>query len=125
MAAFDSSAPTFRHQAYQDYKGQRLKMEDSFKSQWPLIRELLGILRIPIFELPGYEADDLIGSLAKQAAGRGLEVEIVTGDRDAFQLVEPRIRVLYTRKGITELDLVDTEYLLATLSTKSGSVNRF
>jgi DNA polymerase-1 len=112
VTAFDVAAPTFRHEQYQAYKGQRLKMEDSLKCQFPLIRKLfLEILKVPIFEKVGFEADDLIGTLAKQAAARGLEVEIITGDRDAFQLVEPRIKVLYTKKGISECDLVDLEYL--------------
>ncbi len=111
LAALDAGAPTFRHQEYQEYKGQRLKMEDSLRTQIPIIKELLGILEIPAWEEPGFEADDLIGTYAKYAAGQGLEVELVTGDRDAFQLVEPGIKVKYTRKGITEVDTVDQEYI--------------
>ncbi|HEX7712993.1 MAG TPA: DNA polymerase I [Bacillota bacterium] len=111
LAAFDVAAPTFRHQEYTAYKGQRLKMEDSLKSQIPLIRRLLEIMRIPVYEMPGFEADDLIGTFAKKASSQGLKVEIVTGDRDSFQLVDPGIKVLYTRKGITELDRVDEAYI--------------
>lgn len=111
VVAFDVGVPTFRHQEYEAYKGQRLKMEDTLKSQFPIIRKLLAVLRIPIIEEPGFEADDIIGTLAKQAARQDLDVEIVTGDKDAFQLVEPRIKVLYTRKGITEVDRVDEEYI--------------
>ncbi len=111
VMAFDVSAPTFRHQEYQDYKGQRLKMEDSLRSQFPLIRQLAEILRIPIYELAGFEADDLIGTFAKQGAAHGLNVEIVTGDRDAFQLVAPTVQVLYTKRGITEVERVDLEYI--------------
>jgi DNA polymerase-1 len=111
ITAFDVAAPTFRHQEYKEYKGHRLKMEDSLKSQLPIIRELFGILRVPIYEIPGYEADDLIGTYAKLALREGLEVEIITGDRDSFQLVEPGIKVLYTRKGISEVDVVDEEYI--------------
>jgi DNA polymerase-1 len=113
LTAFDVAAPTFRHQEYRDYKGHRLKMEDSLRSQIPIIRELFEILRIPIYEIPGYEADDLIGTFAKLAVKEGLEVEIVTGDRDSFQLVETGIKVLYTRKGISEVDLVDEAYIQA------------
>jgi DNA polymerase I len=111
LMAFDVAAPTFRHQAYQAYKGQRLKMEDNLKVQFPIIRQLLAILKIPIIEEPGYEADDLIGAMAKKAARQGITVEIITGDRDAFQLVEPQIKVLFTRKGITEVDRVDEEFI--------------
>lgn len=111
MTAFDVAAPTFRHQEYQEYKGHRLKMEDSLKSQIPIIRELFGILKIPIYEVPGFEADDLIGTYAKLGVREGLDVEIITGDRDSFQLVEPGIKVLYTRKGISEVDVVDEEYI--------------
>jgi DNA polymerase I len=111
LMAFDMAAPTFRHQEYADYKGQRLKMEDTLKVQFPIIRQLLAILRIPIIEQAGYEADDLIGAMAKKAARQGITVEIITGDRDAFQLVESQITVLYTRKGITEVDRVDVQYI--------------
>ena len=111
IMAFDVAAPTFRHQEFKDYKGQRLKMEDTLKVQFPLIRELLAILKIPIVELAGYEADDIIGTMAKRTASQGISVEIITGDRDAFQLVEPQISVLYTRRGITEVDRVDEKYI--------------
>lgn len=111
LAALDAGAPTFRHREYPEYKGQRLKMEDSLRTQIPIIKELLEVLEIPALEEPGFEADDLIGAYAKRAAKNGLEVEVVTGDRDAFQLVEPGIKVKYTRKGITEIDLVDCEYI--------------
>jgi len=111
IAAFDVSAPTFRHLEYKEYKGQRLKMEDSLRTQIPIIRQLLEVLRIPIYEKSGYEADDIIGTLATQACGQGIEVEIVTGDRDSFQLVRPGIKVLYTRKGISEVDTVDEAFI--------------
>jgi DNA polymerase-1 len=111
ITAFDVAAPTFRHREYPDYKGQRLKMEDSLKTQLPIIRELLRILQIPIYEQAGFEADDVIGTLAKKAVTDGLNVAIITGDRDAFQLVEPGIQVLYTKKGVTEYDAVDVAYL--------------
>lgn len=112
LAALDSSAPTFRHREYEAYKGQRLKMEESLRTQIPIIKELLAVLEIPTLEKEGFEADDLIGTYAKQAVKKGLEVELVTGDRDAFQLVEPGIIVKYTRKGITETDTVDVDYIL-------------
>ncbi|MGD9154854.1 MAG: DNA polymerase I [Bacillota bacterium] len=111
ITAFDVAAPTFRHQEYPAYKGQRLKMEDALKTQLPIIRELLRILKVPIYEKAGFEADDVIGAIAKKAVADGLEVAILTGDRDAFQLVAPEITVLYTKKGVTEYDTVDEAYL--------------
>lgn len=111
LTAFDVAAPTFRHQQYKEYKAHRLKMEDSLRTQFPIIRELLGILKVPIYEKPGFEADDVIGTFAKKAAHQGLEVEIITGDRDSFQLVGPGIKVLYTKKGISEYDTVTEAYI--------------
>ncbi len=111
LAASDAGAPTFRHQEYAAYKGQRLKMEDSLRTQIPLIKELFGRLRIPVYEKPGFEADDIIGTFARQAAAAGLKVEIITGDRDAFQLVEPKVTVCYTKRGITDVERVDEAYL--------------
>ncbi len=111
LAAMDAGVPTFRHQEYDAYKGQRMKMEDSLRTQIPIIKELLGRLKIQVYEHPGYEADDIIGTMAKSAARQGLQVEIVTGDRDAFQLVEPNISVRYTKRGITEIDRVDEAYV--------------
>ncbi|HOP73511.1 MAG TPA: DNA polymerase I [Bacillota bacterium] len=111
ITAFDVPQPTFRHQEYKEYKAQRQKMDDALRSQFPLIRRLLEILRIPIYEQAGFEADDVIGTIACKAAAQNIQVEIVTGDRDSFQLVRPKVHVLYTRKGITEMDRVDETYI--------------
>ncbi|HHY38110.1 MAG TPA: DNA polymerase I [Clostridia bacterium] len=105
--AFDKSAPTFRHVEYEGYKAHRTGMPDPLRSQIPLVKEVLEALRVPIFELEGYEADDLIATLAKRAEADGFEVIIVTGDRDAVQLVSPRIRTLITKKGISEMEEYD------------------
>ncbi|MFW6006962.1 MAG: DNA polymerase I [Halanaerobiales bacterium] len=102
--AFDKEAPTFRHEEYEEYKATRKKMPDELKPQIDLIKKVLKSLKIPIFEIEGYEADDVIGTLAKRAEKKGMEVNIVTGDRDALQLVTDSIRVLYTRKGITNME---------------------
>lgn len=111
ITAFDVPQPTFRHQEYKEYKAHRQKMDEALRSQFPLIRRLLAILRIPIYEQAGFEADDLIGTIACKAAGQNIQVEIITGDRDSFQLVQPKVHVLYTRKGITEVDRVDEAYI--------------
>jgi DNA polymerase-1 len=93
---FDLAAPTFRHKRYKDYKAHRKPMPDELVEQMPAIKEVLHAYRIPIFEVEGYEADDLLGTLAKKLAGRGLEVFVVTGDKDALQLVNDKVRVYST-----------------------------
>ncbi|MEV0399240.1 DNA polymerase I [Actinoallomurus sp. NPDC050550] len=100
---FDRSEPTFRHETYVEYKANRRETPDDFRSQISLIFEVLDALRIPRLSVAGYEADDLIATLATQAVEQGMEVSIVSGDRDAFQLVGPRCTVLYPRKGVSDL----------------------
>jgi len=103
IVAFDKKAPTFRHQEYDDYKGNRKKMPDELSPQFSLIKTLLKGLDIPIVSKEGFEADDLIGTLAKIGEVKDLDVKIVTGDRDALQLVSDKINIFYTRRGITDL----------------------
>lgn len=98
---FDMKAPTFRHEAFDSYKANRDEMPDDLAVQWPLLKEGLAKLEIPVYELAGYEADDLIGTVAKQAHSRHQEVIILTGDQDAFQLLDGTIQVLMpTRDGL-------------------------
>ncbi len=101
--AFDVSRKTFRMDEYAEYKAKRNKTPDEFRSQLPLIEEVLSALRIPFLEKDGYEADDIIATLATQALAEDLEVLILTGDRDAFQLVTDRATVLYPMRGVSEL----------------------
>ncbi|MBI2871131.1 MAG: DNA polymerase I [Candidatus Omnitrophica bacterium] len=96
--AFDTGAPTFRHKAYEEYKIQRTPMPDDMFVQLSRIKEVIQGYRIPIFEKDGYEADDVLATLAKRLAGEGVEVFIVTGDKDALQLVNSRIKVYNTSK---------------------------
>ena len=110
--AFDREAPTFRHKEYDKYKSSRKKMPDELKPQINLIKEVLNVLNIPIFGIEGYEADDVIGTLAKKAENNDMDVYIVTGDRDALQLVNENINVLYTKKGITNLTEYDLEEVI-------------
>ncbi len=109
IATFDKKGPTFRHEEYKKYKAQRPSMPEDLVFQLPLIKEVISALGIPIFEKDGYEADDLIGSIARLGEENGYNVYIVTGDRDALQLVTPRVKVLLTQKGITDMELYDTE----------------
>ena len=100
--AFDEHAPTFRHLAYQDYKAGRQKTPDDLVSQLQLIRELLPALHIPAMSLTGFEADDLLGTVSRLNSEGGRDTLLLTGDRDALQLVSDTTRVLFTRKGISE-----------------------
>ncbi|MFD1176832.1 DNA polymerase I [Paenibacillus puldeungensis] len=104
LVAFDAGKVTFRHEGYQDYKGGRDKTPPELSEQFPLMRELLESFGIAWFELPGYEADDIIGTLTKQAEESGREVLVVTGDKDMLQVVSDRVKVALTRKGVSEVE---------------------
>ncbi len=101
--AFDLSAPTFRHEMYAEYKAGRAETPTDFRGQISLIQDVLRALAIPVLSLAGYEADDIIATLAVQGAAADLDVLIVTGDRDVLQLVDDRITVLMTRRGISDM----------------------
>jgi len=96
--AFDPPGPTFRHEEYREYKAHRPSPSDDLRSQFALVRRLVRTFNIPTYEVPGYEADDVLGTLARQATERGVDTVIVTGDLDTLQLVDDRVRV-YTTKG--------------------------
>ena len=112
--AFDVHAPTLRHQRYADYKGTRKPMPDELRAQDPIIRELIGLMHIPILELEGYEADDILGTVSAACEREGREAVLVTGDRDSFQLVGKMTSILYTKKGITDTVRVTPEYIAET-----------
>lgn len=95
---FDRKEPTFRHERYKDYKAHRKPMPEELVEQIPIIKDFTRAYRIALFELPGYEADDLLGTLARRGEKEGLEVFIVTGDKDALQLVDETVRVYNTHK---------------------------
>lgn len=109
LVAFDKKAPTFRHKEYKDYKANRKKMPDELSPQLPLIKKILTGLNIPIISKEGYEADDLIGTLAKKGAKEGMDTRIITGDRDSLQLVDDKINVFYTKRGITDIVKYDLD----------------
>jgi DNA polymerase-1 len=110
--AFDLSTPTFRHKVYDAYKAGRDKMPEDLQTQFVLLKELLGKMQVPVIEMDGYEADDIIGTLAKQGEAQGAVTRIITGDRDSFQLVDDQIAILYTttRSG-NQFVTVDPEYI--------------
>jgi len=95
--AFDTKAPTFRHQMYDQYKAQRPPTPDELVNQFGRVRQLVEAFHIPIFELDGYEADDILGTLSHQASEQGIDTIIVTGDADTMQLVSPQVKVLYPK----------------------------
>lgn len=111
VVAFDVKAKTFRHDLYSDYKGTRRPMPDDLRSQIPLAKEMLDALNICRYEEAGFEADDIIGSLAKQASEEGFSVYIVTGDKDSLQLIRDQVFVVLpvTSKGTTSDLLMDRE----------------
>ncbi|MFT4042666.1 MAG: DNA polymerase I [Gordonia sp. (in: high G+C Gram-positive bacteria)] len=102
-AAFDVSRKTFRSEMFPDYKAQRSASPDEFRGQVELTKEVLDALGITVMAIEGYEADDIIATLATQAEAAGFRVLIVTGDRDSLQLVDESVTVLYPRKGVSEL----------------------
>ena len=106
--AFDAPVRTFRYDLDPEYKAGRKETPDLFKSQMPLIREVLETMQVPQLCVEGVEADDVIATLATGAAAEGMDVIVVTGDRDAFQLIEdPHIKVLYNRRGVSDYVLYD------------------
>ncbi len=109
--AFDKGKIVFRHAEYEKYKATRKPMPEELKKQLPVIKELLNAMNIEIFEMEGYEADDLIGTLTKKADDRGLNTIILTGDRDALQLLSPSTKVSLTKKGISEMEIYTEESL--------------
>ena len=91
--AFDTSAPTFRHEQFEDYKAQRPPSPPELRPQFDRVKQLMAAFGVPVFELDGWEADDVIGTLTRQAEEAGVDSVILTGDRDTFQLISPRVRV--------------------------------
>lgn len=113
VATFDRKAPTFRHIEYKEYKAGRKKMPEELAMQFPILKDILRMMAINIFEIDGFEADDLIGTLSNYAESNGLEVYIVTGDRDALQLATDNIKVVLTKnKG--EKEIYDANKMMET-----------
>ncbi|MGO8861375.1 MAG: DNA polymerase I [Acidimicrobiales bacterium] len=106
--AFDLPGATFRDEMVADYKAGRAETPDKLLPQFDMIREIMEALAIPVVEAPGFEADDVLATLATEARDRGTDVVVVTGDRDSFQLIEdPHVRVLYNRRGVSDYSLYD------------------
>lgn len=114
VVAFDRPEPTFRHEAIPEYKAQREGAPETLRQQMGVIRELLDVLGVVRLEVPGFEGDDIIATVARRAADAGSDVIVVTGDRDCYQLVEdPHVRVLYNMRGVSDYALYDEAGIVA------------
>ena len=126
-ATFDLPAPTFRHEKFGEYKATRAKAPDELISQIPRVKELVRAFNIPIYELEGFEADDCVGTLARQATLENdfLETIVVTGDNDALQLVSDRVKVFALRKGVKDTALYDEAGVLAKYGFPPKTIREF
>ncbi len=109
--AFDLKEPTFRHKKYELYKAQRKKMPDELAMQMPVIKEVLSAMNIAVLELPGFEADDIIGTVSRRCEKAGIECDILTGDKDDLQLASDLVKIYLTvtAKGVTETNVYDSD----------------
>ncbi|MDR3225794.1 MAG: hypothetical protein LBT52_05835, partial [Clostridiales Family XIII bacterium] len=110
--AWDRKAPTFRHEEYAEYKAGRRKMPLELAMELPYMKEVLTAMNIEMLEIDGFEADDIIGTVAKRGEAAGLEPFIITGDRDELQLASDKTKVLITKKGISEFELYDADAMM-------------
>ncbi|MBW7458636.1 DNA polymerase I, partial [Paenibacillus sepulcri] len=104
LVAFDAGKVTFRHEGYEEYKGGRAKTPPELSEQFPVLKDLLRSFGIAQFELPGYEADDIIGTLTRMADEQKVETLIVSGDKDMLQLASDYVTIALTRKGVSEVE---------------------
>ena len=107
VVAFDAPVKTFRHAAFDGYKAHRKPAPDELRSQAPIARQLVEAFRIPVLEIPGFEADDVVGTIAQQACAHGYDTLIVTGDLDELQLVGDCVKVMATVRGVTDTVIYD------------------
>jgi len=107
--AFDTPKPTFRHEEYKGYKAQRKAVPEALIQQAPVARDLIRAFNVPVVEVPGFEADDIVGAMAREAEKQGIETVIVTGDLDTLQLVDDHIKVMTTQKGVSDTVIYDAD----------------
>ncbi|HZK17764.1 MAG TPA: 5'-3' exonuclease H3TH domain-containing protein, partial [Clostridia bacterium] len=110
--AFDKSRVTFRNQMYEGYKAKRKATPEELRPQFAMLKKILAAMRIPTYEIEGFEADDIIGTIATLAENEGLKNIILTGDKDSLQLVSPHTLALITKKGISELEIFDVDAVM-------------
>ncbi|MDR1495922.1 MAG: DNA polymerase I [Clostridiales Family XIII bacterium] len=112
VVAWDRKAPTFRHEEYKEYKAGRKKTPIELAMQLPYMKDVLAAMRVEMLEIDGFEADDIIGAVAKRGEAEGIDPFIITGDRDELQLASERTKVLITKKGISEFELYDEDAMV-------------
>jgi DNA polymerase-1 len=123
--AFDVGAPTVRLAEYAEYKAGRAETPSEFSSQLGILRDVLAVLHVPVFEVREHEADDVLATLARRASENDLETMIVTADRDFLQLVRPGVGVLFNRKGISDMTLYDTDAVVARFGLPPSKLRDF
>ncbi|MDO4754014.1 MAG: DNA polymerase, partial [Bacillota bacterium] len=123
--AYDRSEKTFRHEMFSDYKGNRKETDEDLKVQFPIVREMLQALGIPVIEKSGFEADDIIGTLAKKVADAGGSAYVYTGDKDSLQLVQYGIKVHITVKGVSNIEEYDEAKVFEKMGVTSSQVIDF
>jgi len=112
IACFDLAGPTFRHEQFVEYKATRREMPDDLRDQFPVVRQIIEAFGIPIYQLQGYEADDLIAALVRQAEAHDVQTTIVSGDLDLLQLVSERTTLMTTRGGVQQTVYYDPPRVL-------------
>ncbi|MCR5182108.1 MAG: DNA polymerase I [Clostridia bacterium] len=110
--AFDLKEPTFRHKEYEGYKAKRRPMPPELAMEMPLLKDILKAMNITILEKPGFEADDILGTVSRMAEEQGIEPIIITGDKDSLQLASDTTKVLFTKKGVSDFDLYDKDKVI-------------
>ncbi|MGI9599686.1 MAG: DNA polymerase [Candidatus Actinomarina sp.] len=120
IVTWDLPGKTFRNDIYTDYKANRSSAPDNFNVQVPLLHELLNTFNIPQVSKEGFEADDVLGSLSTILNNQNKKVLIVTGDRDTYQLISNKTKILYTKRGISDVDLVDEKFFLKKFGIKTN-----
>jgi len=120
IVTWDLPGKTFRNEIYDDYKANRSSAPDNFNIQIPLLQNLLNVFNIPQVSKKGFEADDVLGSLSKTFNVKNKKVLIVTGDRDTFQLISTKTNILYTKRGISDVDLVDEKFFVNKFGFKTN-----
>ena len=118
--AFDLKGGTFRHDVYKEYKAGRLKTPPELLSQIPLLHDVLEAMNISVLEVPQYEADDIIGTVAARAEKDGIDTLVISGDKDELQLIGPHVKVLINKRGMSEFDLYDIDAGLVLLVRHIG-----
>lgn len=122
---FDPPGPTQRHEQFAEYKATRQKMPDDMREQMPRIHQVVGALNIPILEIPGYEADDVIGTLARRAQAQNMDVYVVSGDKDFMQLVGPGIKLYNPKRAGDEVEILDEAAVVEKVGLPPGKITDY